>query len=193
MFFNNISVDPGVPQALLADQIASDSGTFIIHLFWSLPSNISPDDIAHFIVHIDGIHVANETRSVNENSFMAVYHLCSCGSHSISVSAVNRCGRSGNSISIVIEDQLSIPQLTMECQRNTTTTGRNLSLCCICMCIYSSTHTHTHMCNATLVRDALTVPVGRLTRIHEGSQDPERAPKCSVLPLPALSLSNCRY
>ena len=48
-----ISVDPGIPQALLAHQIASDSGTCIIHLFWSLPSYIAPDDIAHFIVHIN--------------------------------------------------------------------------------------------------------------------------------------------
>ncbi len=50
-----------------------------------------------------------------------------------------------------------------------------------------------NLCNATPVLDALTVLIGRLTRIRERSQDPERAPKCSALPLPALSLSSCRY
>ena len=142
MFFNNIiiSVDPGIPQALLAHQIASDSGTCIVYLSWSLPTNIPPDDIAQFIVQIDGIHVANETG----NSYMGVYHLCSCGSHIISISAVNRCGRSGSSISITVEDQLSLPQLTMECQDNTSTTGIGTKACCMhlyisctytCICI----------------------------------------------------------
>ena len=71
---------------------------------------------SHFIVNINGTHVANETNNDNEESMMTIYPLCSCGSHNISISVVDQCGRSGrNNLSLIIEDQIPMPQLPKGC------------------------------------------------------------------------------
>ena len=127
-----LSVDPDIPQTLSARQYETYSGDCDVYLLWNLPSNIAPDDISHFAIYINGTHVANynEIRNTSEILTMTVYRLCSCGSHNISISAVNRCGRSGRSILVNVEGQLPIPQLAMECQdkinsTSATTTGGN--------------------------------------------------------------------
>ena len=99
---------------------ASGSGSCNIHLTWNLPSNIAPDDVSHFTVHINGTHMANERRNANESSILTSYRLCSCGSHNVNISAVNRCGSSGQTLSIlsIVENQLSIPQFPVQCQNN---------------------------------------------------------------------------
>ena len=135
----------------MANQVESDPGTCVIYLLWSLPNNIAPDDISHFAIYINGMHVANETRNVNESLTMTVYRLCSCGPHSIGVSAVNRCGRSGRNLLITTERQPPIHQLTMECLDNfdstsTATTGRNQYQSMCIDIVPVNTHTHTRIC-----------------------------------------------
>ena len=87
----------------------------VIHLSWKLPSNIAPEDISHFAVHINGVHMANETRKGNESSILIMYRLCSCGSQNISISAINRCG-SVSRKNLTVQDHFSLSQLSMKCQ-----------------------------------------------------------------------------
>lgn len=127
-----------------------------MYLVWSSPSNNAPEDFSHLVVHVSGVHdiVANETRNVNENLTMTVYRLCSCGSRNISISAVNRCGRSGRSVLITVDDQLPRPQLTTQCHMHgslrTTTMESSQS-----MHVYTHMHTHTLICMPYLEIDGL--------------------------------------
>lgn len=119
-----------MPQILSARQFETYSGNCDIYLLWSLPNNTAPNDTSHFAIYINGTHIADETRNnVNENLTVTVYRLCSCGSHNISITAVNRCGKSGRSVLITVDDQLSIHQLTLDCHNinstSITMTGRN--------------------------------------------------------------------
>ena len=144
---NWFSDDPDIPQVISASQCETYYRNCDIYLSWSLPNNIAPDDISHFTIYIDGTHVANKTRNVNESLIVIVYRLCSCGSHNISISAVNRCGRSGRSTLVTVDDQLPIPQLTIECQYDSTTTmGRNQIII-----MYTCAHIHTHSSYMTLI------------------------------------------
>ena len=42
---------------------------------------------------------------------VTVSHQCSCGSHKINISAVNRCGSPGESTLSIVEDEISTSQL----------------------------------------------------------------------------------
>ena len=147
------SDDPDIPQVLSARQYETYSGNYDIYLSWNLPSNIAPDDISHFTIYIDRTHIANETRSVNESLTVTVYRLCSCGSHNISITAVNRCGRSGRSVFIIVDVQLPMHQLTLGYHdidnTSITTTGRDEYQTNTneyqSMCTPVDTHTCTHV------------------------------------------------
>ena len=106
------------------NKIPTDSGNCNVHLFWNFPNNIALDDISHFTVHINGTHIANETRNANESSILTSYRLCSCGSHNISISAVNRCGMQ-STLNIIVEDPQPTSQFPMQCQDTTTMSSGN--------------------------------------------------------------------
>ena len=107
--------NPGRPKVIAAYQVASDNNCDI-HLSWNIPSNISTEDIPHFIVQINETTMNHSNQiSSNGDSMFTVYRQCSCGSHNINISAVNRCGSSGESTLLIIEDEASVSNM-MDCQ-----------------------------------------------------------------------------
>ena len=71
------------------------TGGCVIQLGWSPPINLDQEDISHYIVYIDGIDILNKMSETDQNLTLISYPVCNCGVHSVSVSAVNHCGREG--------------------------------------------------------------------------------------------------
>ena len=86
-----------MPQYVISNQRMGTTGRCVVNLSWSSPTNIATSDITHYMVHINGTNIANETQNVHEPLTLATYPLCDCGSHSVSISAVDHCGRMGQS------------------------------------------------------------------------------------------------
>ena len=139
-----LSDDPDVPQVLLVHQFETYFGDCEVYIAWSLPSNTAPDDISHFTISINGTHVDNETRNTNETLTTIVYSLCSCGSHNISISAVNRCGRSSRSVIVTVDGQLPTPQLIIDCQDKINTTSDTTTSRNEYQSMYTGLHQHIH-------------------------------------------------
>ena len=56
------------------------------------------------MVYVDGTNILNVTSETDQNLTKIFYPVCSCGPHSVSVSAVNRCGCEGpRSSNIMLE------------------------------------------------------------------------------------------
>ena len=102
-------------------QLLDPTGNCAVHLSWNVPTM---NNISHYTVKINGTHIANETAKTNDSSVVTVYPLCSCGSHNISISTVNRCGstNSRSTYNIILADQVPAPQLPMMCITTTTST-----------------------------------------------------------------------
>ena len=95
------------------------AGTCTIHLSWILPQNTDTLDVTHFAVSINGTNIANETNNFNQSLSSTAYTLCSCASHNVSISAVNRCGSVGQSSPTITVNTLSpLPVLDNECMGN---------------------------------------------------------------------------
>lgn len=62
---------------------------------WSPPTNISQNDISHYSIVINGKNVINETNINNPSLIISSYLVYT--SNEVSVSAVDRCGRQGQS------------------------------------------------------------------------------------------------
>ena len=67
------------------------------------------------MVHLNGTNVINETHSNNQTLILATYPVCSCASHSISVRAVNRCGRVGQSTPSITLNPEPLPEPVYMC------------------------------------------------------------------------------
>ena len=88
--------EPGVPNHIISKLIYGDSiGGCVIQFSWSPPTNLDQSDISHYIVYINGTNVLSKTSEMDQNMILVSYAVFSCGTHSISVSAVDRCGRDG--------------------------------------------------------------------------------------------------
>ena len=98
------SGNPNVPQEMITNQTEDKMGNCILYLSWSLPSNIAEEDLSHYMIHLNGSNVVNETHTANSSLQLFAYPVC-CGSHSVSIRAVNRCGRVGPST----DDQTVLP------------------------------------------------------------------------------------
>ena len=61
------------------------------------PSNNAISDVKHYMVHLNGTNIINETHTSNETSILATYPVCSCASYNISVHIVDRCRYVGQS------------------------------------------------------------------------------------------------
>lgn len=108
-----------MPQNTTSDQRKDATGNCIVHLSWSFPNNIATGDVSHFTVYINGTNIINETNNINESLTLAAYPVCSCATHNISISAVNRCGRvSPSTPNITLMDQR--PYFPVECSDDTT-------------------------------------------------------------------------
>ena len=109
-----------MPQDAVAEQRTDDFGRCSLYMSWTPPSNIAKEKVTEFLIYVNGTNTLNETNDISKNLTLAVYPVCSCAAYHISIRAVNRCGRIGQSTSIFTLDQKprAIPQ--RECVRSIT-------------------------------------------------------------------------
>ena len=101
-----------MPQDMTIDQREGESESCTVHLSWNSPINTAVRYVDHYMVHINGRHVINE--SSDENITSTTYSACSCAPHNVSIRAVNRCGHIGQStpnITLIPEDKKPLPTL----------------------------------------------------------------------------------
>ena len=100
--------------------IMDTAGRCAIHVALTRPNNIAIEDVDHFSVTINKHKNINITNT-NNNSLLLINHpVCNCNHHNINISAVNRCGEDGSSISDVLQPT-TLPDLP--CYDDSTTTS----------------------------------------------------------------------
>ena len=82
---------------ITSTQTESERGGCIVHYSWNLPGNIwYPKDILQYLVVFNGTY----RRIYNTGNYYTIemhQSVCSCGSHDIVITAVDKCGRNGRS------------------------------------------------------------------------------------------------
>lgn len=122
-----------MPQGVVAEQKMDNFERCSLYMIWSAPSNIANRDVNRFVVYVNGTVSFNETNDKRKNLTLAVYPVCSCGAHNVSVSAVNRCGQMGQSTPTITLDEnpIRLPQrdcaddIDPSCAGATTEGGKN--------------------------------------------------------------------
>ena len=106
-----------MPVVLSRQLLDQESGKCVVHLSWNVPPT---NNISHFAININGTHIANETTKLNDSSIVKVFPVCSCGSHNITISTINKCGKTGSqsTYNIILGDRIPQPQ-PMICSRST--------------------------------------------------------------------------
>ena len=84
-----IVADPVVP--LVTAEYAM--GKCALNISWTAPNNTANSDTNHFMIYIDGMNVLRNMTNINNGTLS--HPVRGCSSHSVSVRAVNRCGREG--------------------------------------------------------------------------------------------------
>ena len=86
-------------QNVTANQKIDNTGGCLVGITWSLPPNVAEEDVSQYLVYVNGT-------KLDEPIYMppAAYRMCSCGSYDISVSTVDRCGRTGQNSSFITVD-----------------------------------------------------------------------------------------
>ena len=79
---------------IISEQTRSTTGC-VVRFSWTLPSNVTIDDLSHFMIFLNGEHIGNRT-VVNTSLATKTHPVCTCGTHNISIIAVNRCGLMSN-------------------------------------------------------------------------------------------------
>lgn len=102
-----IPADPGVPQDVLAVQIEHGivMGSCIVTVFWQSPYDLfsgddsKTDEGIKFKIFANGTNMSNDSiklsNSNNETRFSTLLTMPGCANHTISISAVDICGREG--------------------------------------------------------------------------------------------------
>ena len=67
-----------------------------VHVSWTLPANVTNDDVMYFVVLIDGMieRIVNVT---NKPLISTYFSICNCAPHTVNVGAVNHCDIMGQS------------------------------------------------------------------------------------------------
>ena len=97
---HTIPGDPGMPQTT-AYQTKDAIGQCTVHISWNLPTNIITEAVSHFTVYIDGLEIINITNTT-DTLLSTYYPVCSCDDYNISVTAVDQCGREGQSSTVFV-------------------------------------------------------------------------------------------
>ena len=100
-----------MPNHIISKLIYDDGiGGCVIQFSWSPPTNLDQSDISHYIVYVNGTNILSKTSEMDQNMIIVSYAVFSCGTHSVSVSAVDHCGRDGQkSPNITLEDIVMLP------------------------------------------------------------------------------------
>ena len=84
-----------------------------VDLLWDLPSNFEEDDVSHFTVTIND----EEPNVMIQTS--TSYTRCFCEPHNVTITLIDRCGRTGSSTSVITSNTT---QPLFECARGISTT-----------------------------------------------------------------------
>ena len=106
---------PNIPQGIMTTQRMDNcTGKCTILLGWNPPINIATEDVSHYMVYINETNALSEKSETDKNFTLTAYPVSSCGTHQVSVSAVNRCGHEGqrSPLNMLDQEPLSLP-LTM--------------------------------------------------------------------------------
>ena len=79
------------------------AGGCVVHFSWTLPSNVAVGDLKHFMIFFNGKHIGNQT-IINTSVAMKAHPVCTCGTHNISITTINRCDLKGQSKVYNVED-----------------------------------------------------------------------------------------
>ena len=103
----------------------------VLYMSWSSPPNIAEEDLSHYMIHLNGSNVVNKTHTAGSSLQLFAYPVC-CGSHSVSIQAVNRCDRVGPSTAnqTVLPTELPVVTFPGEQSRQTTTQGPDVKTEC---------------------------------------------------------------
>ena len=105
-----------------------NSSRCVVQYSWITPNNVNINSISHFMITFNG---ANETvPHTGESLYMRTRSVCTCVGPTISISAVDRCNRVGESSDPGSIDQLSGLSLYTECDGDTDLITAILSRAC---------------------------------------------------------------
>ena len=107
----HVSANAGAPLDMLSHQTTSEMGRCILHLTWSAPDNIPVEDVDHYMIHINGENVINETNNNSIRNLIA-HPVCVCGSHIVSITGVDKCNRVGQRTPNMTVVSKPLPNLT---------------------------------------------------------------------------------
>lgn len=82
----------------------------MLNISWNAPDNTALSDISRFMIYVDGRNALNVT-NITSTSLSVHHSVSGCGSHNVSVSAVDRCNRQGR-------PPASIPEPICKCMRD---------------------------------------------------------------------------
>ena len=94
-----LSGDPEMPQNVTANQRIDNTGNCFLLMNWNPPLNLDKEDISCYQVYV------NDTNNFKENLTLTAYPVHTCGSHTIRVTAFNRCDLMSPNSSTITVDQ----------------------------------------------------------------------------------------
>ena len=102
---------------IISDQRRNTTtGGCVVHLSWTLPSNVGRNDLGHILVFFNGTLIIIGRETFTDTSLaMKTYTVCSCGAHNISIIAINCCGMLGEAKHHILEDPDPLPNNIMVC------------------------------------------------------------------------------
>ena len=107
---------------MVSNQTIDENRNCVLYLSWSSPPNIAEEDLSHYMIYLNGSNVVNKTHTAGSSLQLFAFQVC-CGSHSVSIQAVNRCGRVGPSTDnqTVLPTELPVVTCPSEQMPQTTT------------------------------------------------------------------------
>ena len=86
-----------MPREMISTQTVDERQRCVLHLAWSSPSDIAVEHVMTYMIVINGNNSVNKTNSDNSTRNLIAHSMCTCGPHTVSISAVNICHRVGQS------------------------------------------------------------------------------------------------
>ena len=105
---------PGEPPEMICNQtMDTDENKCILYLSWSSPPYMNTNDLSHYMIHVNGTNVVNETHTASNSSWqLFAYPVCTCDSHTVSIRVVNKCGSVGPSTDNQTVVAVALPTVT---------------------------------------------------------------------------------
>ena len=110
-------VDPEIPRNITANQRRYSTNSCTAALAWEPPANLAEDDVYYKIQ----VYTNGTTIEYKENQTLTAYPLCSCGSHNVRVTVVNRCGHNASSpnVTVMLDQDTTLLPIISECNAPT--------------------------------------------------------------------------